>query len=318
MKLSYKIVLFAVMMGVLFSGCATELYKSGLRTSQKTDSLHQEGRIAGTSQINLFHQAWLPKQKSKAVVMIVHGLKDHSDRYADVAKKLSGEGYAIYSYDHRGHGDSEGNRVWVEEFNDYIADLGTYYDFVKKAEPNKPIFIFGHGMGGAIATMFSLRKVRSIQGMILSAPALKVGDDVSRFLIGTAKFLGTALPTLAVFGIKDENFSRDPQVIKAGKADPLIYHHNAPARTAAELLKIIDYIQDHMSEVSDSFLALHGDKDLVTNPEGSKELYQKAITQNKSLKIYPGMYHDLLHEPEKDQVYADILAWLNNEIKTMK
>ncbi len=295
-------------------GCVTAPYEKGIRpaTATVTDSRHAEGRFTTADHVSLFQQSWLPlKGKTKAAIIIVHGLKDHSDRYAEAARKFSQNGYAVYAYDLRGHADSEGRRVWVDSFDQYIADLEKFYDFVIKSEPNKPVFIFGHSMGGAIVTEFALKNSHPVAGLILSAPALKVGEDINGFLIGTTKVLGSVFPTMAVLKLDDEAFSKDPKVVQELKNDPLVYHGKGPARTAKELLKAIARIQEKMPDVTVPFITLHGDQDKLTNPEGSRELFQKAKSIDKTIKIYPGLYHDLLHEPEKDKVYADILAWLN-------
>lgn len=301
-----------IFLSVALFGCASGKYVSGLRTPVTNQPNHYEGHITGVGGLSLLEQSWLPESKNtKAIVIIVHGLKDHSSRYADAAIKLSQNDYAVYAYDHRGHGDSEGQRVWVDSFDDYVADLETYYDYVKAKAPDKPIYLFGHSMGGAIVTTFALQQRRQLAGIILSAPALKVTDDVGAFLIGSTKVIGTIMPTLAVFELKDEKFSRDPEVVNAMKNDPLVIQGNGPAKTAKELLKAIAYINEHMHELNVPFICLHGKKDVITNPEGSKELYQKAVAKDRAIKLYADTYHDLLHEPNKDVILKDIINWLN-------
>lgn len=313
-KINLSLSLALLVSSSLFFGCATASYEKGLRPIQPAvlDAIHREGRFIGDDKTSLFEQSWLPLSgPSKAIVILVHGLKDHSDRYAEVGRKLSQNGFGVYSYDLRGHAESEGQRVWTDSFDQYITDLEIFYDRVKQVEPNKPIFLFGHSMGGAIVTTFALKKSRPINGLVLSAPALKPGDDINGFLIFMTKILGTITPSLAVFELDDNKFSRDPKVVEAGKQDPLIYHGNGPARTAKELLKAIANIEEKMAEVTVPFIALHGDKDVITNPEGSRELFKTAKSTDKSIKIYAGLFHDLLHEPEKDRVYGDMVVWLN-------
>jgi acylglycerol lipase len=313
-KTLFKIVLISS----LFFGCATASYQTGLRPKEAsvTDANHQEGRFSGAQNTNLFEQSWKPLSgPTKGVLIIVHGLKDHSDRYAEVARKLTQNGFAVYAFDLRGHGDSEGRRVWTDSFDDYITDLELFYDYVRKQEPNQPIYLFGHSMGGAIITTFVLKHqnlyTRPVEGMVLSAPALKPGEDINGFLIGVTKMLGSITPSLAVLDLDDDKFSRDPKVVQEMKNDPLIYQGKGPARTAKELLKAIANIQEHMTDVTIPFIALHGTKDGLTNPDGSRELFKLAKAKDKSIRIYEGLYHDLLHEPEKDKVYGDMVAWLN-------
>lgn len=295
-------------------GCATTSYQPGLRASQPSvsDAVHREGRFVGSKETKLFEQSWTPvKGTSKAVIIFVHGLKDHSTRYTEVARKLAQSSFAVYSYDLRGHGDSEGRRVWTDSFDDYIADLELFYDHVRKVEPNKPIFLFGHSMGGAIVTTFALKNSRPVAGMVLSAPALKPGEDINGFLIGVTKVLGSITPSLAVMELENEKFSRDPKVVESMNNDPLIYQGKGPARTAKELLKAIANIQEKMPEVTTPFIVLHGTKDVLTNPDGSRELFKKAKSADKSIRIYEGVSHILLAEPEKEKIYGDMLAWLN-------
>jgi alpha-beta hydrolase superfamily lysophospholipase len=295
---------------LLFSGCASAPYQSGLAPVETTkDPHHYQGRFKVKDGLKLYAQWWEPANTpSKAVVIFVHGLKDHSRRYGDVAKKLTLSNYSVYAFDLRGHGDSEGQRVWVDSFSDYVDDLQTFYDLVHKKEPNKPIFVFGHSMGGAIVTLFSLRHSRPLAGIILSGPAIQL--DVNFFLRGASKVTGALLPTLAVMDLPEEDFSRDPEVVKAINNDPLVYHGNGPAHTAKELLNATAKIQDEIPQIDVPFITMHGQKDKLTMWEGSADLFQRAKSKVKTLKLYQNAYHDLLHEPEKEKVYGDMLAWL--------
>lgn len=307
-----------ILLSSLFFGCATASYQPGLRPkiAAVTDVNHQEGRFLGAQNTNLFEQSWAPLNgQAKAVLIMVHGLKDHSDRYAEVARKLAQNGFAVYAFDLRGHGNSEGRRVWTDSFEDYVTDLELFYDRVHKLEPNKPILLFGHSMGGQIVTSYVLKAsnlyTRPVEGMVLSAPALKAGEDLNGFLIFVTKILGSVTPSLAVLKLDNDKFSRDPKVVEEMKNDPLIYQGNGPARTAKELVKSIAYVEEKMPDVTIPFIVLHGTKDGLTNPDGSRQLFKVAKAKDKSIRIYEGLYHDLLHEPEKDKVFADMLAWLN-------
>lgn len=315
-----KTMLKIATLSLFLFGCATASYTPGLRPKSATitDAKHQEGRFLGVKETSLFEQSWSPiSDHTRGVVIMVHGLKDHSDRYSEVARKLTQNGFAVYAFDLRGHGDSEGRRVWTDSFDDYINDLELFYDYVRKERPSLPIYLFGHSMGGAIVTTFVLNsknlETRPVEGLILSAPALKPGEDINGFLIGVTKVLGSITPSLAVLELDDSKFSRDPKVVEEMKKDPLIYQGKGPARTAKELLKAIANIQEKMNRITIPFITLHGTKDGLTNPDGSRDLLKNAIAEDKSIRIYEGMYHDLLHEPEKDKVYADMLAWLNKQ-----
>lgn len=318
---SIKTLFKVLLLSLFLLGCATTSYQSGLRVKgiAVTDANHQEGRFAGAQNTELFEQSWTPlKGNTKAVVIVVHGLKDHSGRYAETARQLAQNGFGVYAYDLRGHGDSEGRRVWTDSFDDYVTDLEIFYDRVHKSEPNKPIFLFGHSMGGAIVTTFALKNSRPIAGLILSAPALKPGEDINGFLIGVTKILGSITPSLAVLDLDDDKFSRDPKVVQELKNDPLVYQGKGPARTAKELLKAIANIQEKMPALKVPFITLHGTKDGLTNPDGSRELFKSSQSTDKSIRIYEGVFHDLLHEPEKEKIYGDILSWLNAHSPELK
>jgi acylglycerol lipase len=275
------------------------------------DVAHEESAFEGTGGLRLFSQSWRPVgEEPKAMLIVVHGLRDHSSRYAELAEHLVGQGFAVYAFDLRGHGRSEGVRVHIDSFDEYLSDLGLFLERVRQRKPGLPVFLFGHSMGGAIVTLFTLEKKPDIRGLVLSAPALKPGADVSKALIATTKVVGGILPNLKVLELDPKQFSRDPAVVKENESDPLIFQEGGPARTAARLLSALDTLSERMEEVSTPVLVMHGTADKVTEPEGSKALVQRARSSDKTLKLYDGLFHDLLHEPEKAQVSADVVQWL--------
>jgi acylglycerol lipase len=297
------------------AACAAPLYDA--RTAPRfveppaADGIvHRHGSFESRDGVRLFEQSWRPGDGGKAVVVLVHGLKDHSSRYARLAELLVRHGFAVHGFDLRGHGYSEGRRVWVDRFDQYVDDLAQLVERVRASEPGKPLFLFGHSMGGAVVTRFVLERRPEIAGLVLSGAALMTTPDVTPFKMRATRYFGRHNPRLAVFKLPDESFSRDRAVVAAIGKDPAVYHGAAPARTAAELLSTIAYLQAHLQELSVPLLALHGTADKLTNPEGSRALVERARSTDKTLKLYPGAYHDLLHEPIRDQVAADILAWL--------
>ena len=275
------------------------------------DVAHEESTFEGTGGVQLFSQSWRPVgEEPRAVLIVVHGLRDHSSRYGELAEHMVGQGFAVHAFDLRGHGRSEGVRVHIDSFEEYLLDLGTFLERVRQREPGKPVFLLGHSMGGAIVTLFTLEKKPDIQGMVLSAPALKPGADVSKALVATTKVVGGILPNLKVLELDPKQFSRDPEVVKENQTDPLIFQEGGPARTASRLLSALNTISERMEEVTTPMLVMHGTADTVTDPEGSKALVQRAQSTDKTLKLYDGLFHDLLHEPEKAQVTADVVQWL--------
>lgn len=290
--------------------CVNAPYVANRRTppSQPSGVRHSESRVDGRGGVKILRQSWLPPGEAKSAVVLVHGLKDYSDRYLELVDALVHKGVAVYALDLRGHGDSEGARVWVDDFEDYVDDVELLVREVELKHKGHKVFLFGHSMGGTIATRLVLKDETRVDGLILSAPALKV--DVGSVTQSFTRLFGSVTPTLAVLDLEDSKFSRDPQVVAAMARDPLIFDGKGPARTAAELFRTMALNEEHFRELKVPLLILHGEKDQVTSPEGSKELYGLAAASDKTLKLYPELVHDLLHEPEKAQVMGDLVGWV--------
>lgn len=273
---------------------------------------HTEGMFQGSGGVRLFEQAWLPSDSPRAVLVLVHGLRDHSSRYETIVRQLNEAGFAVYAFDLRGHGRSEGPRAFVRSFTEYVADLGTFVGRVRERQGKRPMFLLGHSMGGAIVTLFALSNPNTIQGFALSAPGLKVTDDVTPGRIRAVTFLAKIFPGAHIYRVANADFSRDPHVVEDMDRDPLIDQRPLPARLAVEFLGAMVQIQRRTRELTLPFLVMHGTGDRLTNPQGSRDLYQNASSSDKSLKLYDGLYHDLLHEPESARVCADLLDWLRS------
>ncbi len=245
----------------------------------------------------------------RGVVVISHGLKDHTGHYAAFAARLATAGYIVYAFDLRGHGRSAGPRVSPRRWLDYARDLEDFIRTVEKREPNRKLFLFGHSMGGAIATIVAQGHQPRLAGLILSAPALAV--DAPPLLLAFTQLAGVLLPNAKALDLPNSDFSSDPAVGKAMAADPLISQRPGPARTAFGLVDGMRLIWERIDSVSMPVLALHGTRDSLTAPSGSRELIKAASSTDKTLRIYEGLFHDLLHEPKHDVVEADIVAWLD-------
>jgi acylglycerol lipase len=270
------------------------------------------GSFKAKDGLELFEQSWKPRSETKGVLVIMHGLKDHSSRYESLAQALARQGVAVYAFDLRGHGRSAGRRVAVDHFEEYVDDLEQFIASVKERESDKPVYLFGHSMGGAIAAMLVATRETKLAGLVLSGPALAL--DLFPLTMALSVWVGDLLPNLGALKLPNENFSRDKAIVKAIGKDPLVYQDPGPARTAAELGHAIAVIWKHVDRFTLPLLLLHGTKDMLTAPFGSVELHEKAPASDKTLHIYPGLYHDLLHEPEHDKVLADITSWMSQRL----
>ncbi len=261
--------------------------------------------------LRLHLHRWLPKGNPKAVVIIVHGFCEHGGRYGRMAVDLYQHDYAVYAADLRGHGRSLGQRAWVRRFDEYLDDLQLVFEHVAHKYPQLPLFLFGHSMGGAIATLYCLERKPLPCGLILSGPALLIAADVFPWLRRLAA-LGSALcPRLRIARMGCRYLSRDEQVVEAFKNDPFVFHERFPIRTGNEVLRAAKRIESLMPRLTLPLLILHGTGDRVADPQGSRRLHDEAASTDKTLQLYEGLYHEVLSEPEREQVLGDLLAWLD-------
>lgn len=303
--------LFGIGLFLAVAACGTPYLPARVprEPAQPDGTRHAQGELEGVGRTTLYWQSWQPtKVAERGVLVLTHGLKDHSSRYADFAHALNGAGYAVYAFDLPGHGLSAGHRVDILLFDDYVMDLDVFLHRVQ-ADEHVPVFVMGHSMGGAIATLEEITYHPDIRGLILSGAALDPG--VSSFEIGLTKVTAALFPDFDVFNLDLDDFSRDPEVVKAAKHDPLVYQGAAPAHMAVQLVSGIQRIQSSMEQVTAPLLVLAGKADRVVPPRGSQALYARARSKDKTLTLYGNMFHDLLHEPEKARVTSDIIAWMN-------
>jgi acylglycerol lipase len=272
---------------------------------------HQEGYLRGVRDANIYYQRWLPEGEPKSILLLVHGLAEHSGRYMNVVNHFCPLGYAVYSLDHLGHGRSDGTRVYVERFEDFTEPLQIYFDMVRGWQPNKPIFIVGHSMGGLIGAAYLLDHQAELAGAVLSAPCVKGSDDTSSTTILISKVLSTLLPRFGVMQVEAAGVSRDPAVVQAYVDDPLVYTGKIPARMAAELLKTMQRVTAEAPRITLPILLVQGSQDRLVDPRGARMLYDTVGSVDKTIQIYDGLYHEVFNEPEHTQVLSDVEAWLD-------
>lgn len=273
-----------------------------------------EGSFRGVRGTSIFYQAWLPEGDAKAVVLVVHGLGEHSGRYGNVVEALVPRGYAVYALDHIGHGKSGGEREVIERFEDFTATLTTYLGMVKAWQPGKPVFLMGHSMGGLIACAYLLDHQAEFRGAVISAPAIKVGAAVSGATIVMGKVLSAIAPKMGVLALDPTGISRDPAVVDAYVSDPLVHHGKTPARLAAEMLKAMQRVTAEIGTLTVPFIAVQGSEDRLVDPGGAQMLFDGASSKDKTLKVYEGFFHEVFNEPERATVLADVAAWLDAHV----
>ena len=258
--------------------------------------------------------AWQPGGATRASLVIVHGLRDHASRYGALASALAAQGIAVYAQDHRGHGRSGGNRQAFDSIAQLVGDVHLAVQEAQRRNPGQPVFLYGHSLGGLVATHYSLEHPGALRGLVLTGPALKLDPSVNGVQQSLVRFLGAILPNLPAQPIDDTQFVREASARAELAADPLIVHANLPARSAVAGLDGIEAIQKRMGEVSVPLLILHGTADKGTNIQGSRELHARAASADKTFKPLEGVYHDVMHEPERDAIIADVVGWVTARI----
>jgi acylglycerol lipase len=268
-----------------------------------------EGRFQSRDGLDFFEIAWVPEAALRGHVVLVHGYAEHCKRYAHVARHLNALGFAVHSYDQRGHGQSPGKRGFIGSFDVLLGDLDTYLAHIQARLAGAPVFLMGHSMGGLVSTRFVQTRTVPFRGLVVSSPLLAIGD-VSPVLIALAGLLGKLTPTLPVLALDAKAISRDTREVAAYESDPLVYHGKILARTGAELNAAIKAAQAAFAAITLPLLAFHGTADQLAPVAGSRLLHAGAASKDKSLREYDGGYHELLNEAEREVVLTALGDWL--------
>lgn len=279
---------------------------------------HQEGFFKGVRNISIYFQSWLPENEPKAILLIVHGLAEHSGRYMNIVNRFVSLGYAVYGIDHLGHGKSDGKRVHVERFEDYTNTLKVYLDMIRRWQPGKPIFLVGHSMGGLIGAVYLIEHQTELTGAVLSGAAVKVPKNITPAILVVGKMLSALAPRFGLIGLEADGVCRDPAVVKAYISDPLVYKGKATARLAAEILKAMQYVSAQATKITLPILMVQGSADRLVDPAGSLMLYDAVSSADKEIRIYDGFYHEVFNEPEHDEVLRDVEIWLEAHLGSRK
>ena len=274
-------------------------------------SQHLEGTITAYDGLTIYHQSWLPDGDVKGAVMLVHGLGEHSGRYGHVAARLNDAGYAVHALDHRGHGRSDGTRVYVKSYDEFMADLIQFRGLIERRHPGLPLFVLGHSMGGNLAMGHALDHQDDLAGMALSGPALMVGDDLTPAKIKVFSLVAKVAPGLRPEGLDATSISKDPAVVEAYRADPLVFTGKISAGLGAALIGAMQEFPDRYGSLTLPILVQHGTEDRLTNIEGSRQLEAGATNADVTAHFYDGLYHEVFNEPEQADVLNDLVAWLD-------
>lgn len=270
-----------------------------------------EGWLTGVGARRLHWRHWCASEGSgRAVVVLVHGAGEHGGRYAHVAEALVGNGYDVWALDHRGHGRSEGPRALIERVDHAVADLDAFVVQASAASPELLVFMLGHSMGAMLALRYALAHQDRLAGLVLSG-ALAALEDVSTPLRAVGRLLSAIAPRAPLIAIDAALVSRDPAVVDAYRADPLVHHGKLPARTAAEIADTVQSFPETVGAIKLPTLIVYGTADALCPPSGSVMLGERIGSEDVTIRAYEGLYHEVLNEPERERVIADVVAWLS-------
>lgn len=286
------------------------------------DVEYQEEYIRNSRGVELFTCKWLPFLSPKALVFLCHGYgMECSDFMRGCGTRLASYGYAVFGIDYEGHGRSKGSRCYIQKFDNIINDCSNFFKSVcaKEEYRDKKRFVYGESMGGAVALLIHKKDPAFWHGAVLVAPMCKISEKVKPHpvVVNILTKIEEIIPKWKIVPTKDviDSAFKDPVKREEIRNNKLIYQDKPRLKTALEMLRTSMNLEDSLGEVTLPFFVLHGEADIVTDPEVSKALYERASSEDKTIKLYPGMWHGLTSGEPDDNieiVFSDIIAWLDN------
>lgn len=267
-----------------------------------------EASFTGRQHRRIVYRGWSPAgDQPSAIVLLAHGFSEHGGRYEHVAARLTDAGFAVYAPDHHGHGRSEGTRGMVS-LADAVLDMDAVADRALASRPDRPLFLVGHSMGGAVALRYALTHGDRLRGLALSGP-LTVAESRAP-LRAAGKLLGRVVPRAPTVKINPRLVSRDPAVVAAYVEDPLVLHGAVPAATAAEFIRNQETIFAEAPALSMPTLLMYGSHDGICPPAGHARLAASLGADDLTVRVWDGLYHEIFNEPEQDAVLDALCEWL--------
>ncbi|AOJ68115.1 hydrolase [Burkholderia sp. MSMB2042] len=288
---------------------------TSLRSAAAAGAAPQRGNLRTADGLALASYRWPAAPgfaAPRASVALVHGLAEHAGRYQALAERLSAAGIEVVAIDLRGHGHSPGERAWIERFDQYLQDADALV--ASAARDGTPLFLMGHSMGGAIAALYAVERAPArragFAGLILSSPALAPGRDVPKWMLAMSRFISRVWPRFPAIKIDAALLSRDPAVVAANRADPLVHHGSVPARTGAEILDAMRRIEGGRAALRVPVLVYHGTADKLTEPDGSRDFGRHVGSPDRTLTLYEGNYHETMNDLERERVIGALIDWI--------
>ena len=264
--------------------------------------------------VRIVYDTWTPDQPPRGVVVLAHGYAEHARRYDHVVARFADAGLLTYALDHRGHGRSGGKRVHLREMAEFTADFHTLVGIAADEHPDRPRIVLGHSMGGGIVFSYGVEHPGDYTAMVLSGPAVDAQASVPPVKLRAAKVLGRITPGLPVENLPADAVSRDPRVVAAYEADPLVYHGKMPAGIGRALIGVGETMPKRAAAITAPLLVVHGEADRLIPVQGSRRLLECVGSTDAHLKVYPGLYHEVFNEPEQALVLDDVTSWIESKL----
>uniref|UniRef100_A0A8C7X146 Monoglyceride lipase n=1 Tax=Oryzias sinensis TaxID=183150 RepID=A0A8C7X146_9TELE len=259
---------------------------AGARRSPQGVPYSELPHIVNADGLHLFCRYWEPAAPPRALVFVVHGAGEHSGPYDEIARRLKELSLLVFAHDHVGHGQSEGERMNIKDFQIYVRDSLQHIDLMKSRHPDLPVFIVGHSMGGAISILTACERPSEISGVVLIGPMVQMNpESATPFKVFVAKLLNHMMPSLTLGSIESRWVSRDKTQVEAYDNDELNYHGRLRVSFGIQLMGAAERIEREIPSISWPFLILHGDDDKLCDIRGSKMMHEKAASSDKKLKV---------------------------------
>jgi len=263
--------------------------------------------------LKLSGRFWAPAEDTRGLVALVHGHGEHSGRYEHVAEVLTGRGLAVAAMDQRGHGRSEGKRGHSPSYEHLMNDIAGLIEQGRKLVPDGPLILYGHSMGGAEVLNFVLRRKPDIVGVIVTGPLLRVAFEPPAWKVALGRGMQHLWPSLTQpTGLKPENVSRDAETVRRYAEDPLV-HDKMSAKLFVDLMAAGEYALEHARDFPGPLLLVHGAADCLTAAAATRE-FGEAMGGGCTLTLYDDWFHEVHNEPEREQYFDDVRAWLSQEL----
>ncbi|MBX2847122.1 MAG: lysophospholipase [Acidiferrobacterales bacterium] len=247
----------------------------------------------------------------KAVVLLVHGLAEHTSRYENLGTHLNSHNYSLLAVDLPGHGRSSGTPGHINSFSEYHDAIRHLIKLAKQKHPEKELFLLGHSMGGLISAQFLLDHQNKFKGAMLSGPAIETPQEPPNWQVSVITLLSKIVPKLGVLKLDAKGISQDPAVVEQYMKDQLVYKGKLSARFLVEMANAMEDCISRANKIALPILIMHGGGDQITSPNGSQTLYKLVSSKDKTIKIYEGLFHEIFNEPDYEKIYSEVVNWLD-------